>query len=274
MANDCLYRFALAYLGLEATDPPAAKKKEKQTRREWNGIVKLFHQRRQRRLQSKSKKQHCSAQATVAVPQSSATAPQQPTDGQAQQPPAIYIDDEPAAELLTPTQIWRDRLRRSNSVLSSTNLLAKSAARTAAEVAECQVAIGEKRHEEGPVEVEPYDHNADAGAAGRLVGPTNADEEMLQQHQQEPDTFDICSPYISPVYGDMRGFPPLLISAGTKPRLLLALRMGVHQPGSRAGDVEPLLGDIMRYYHKAVDAGVEAEMDLGKNMNHDYQVLH
>jgi hypothetical protein len=218
MANDCLYRFALAYLGLEATDPPAAKKKEKQTRREWNGIVKLFHQRRQRRLQSKSKKQHCSAQATVAVPQSSATAPQQPTDGQAQQPPAIYIDDEPAAELLTPTQIWRDRLRRSNSVLSSTNLLAKSAARSAAEVAECQIAIGEKRYEEGPVEVEADDHNADAGAEGRLVGPTNAAEAMRQKrHQQEPDTFDICSPYISPVYGDMRGFPPLLISAGTKP---------------------------------------------------------
>jgi hypothetical protein len=216
MANDCWYRFALAYLGLEATDPPAAKKKEKQTRREWNGIVKLFHQRKQRRLQSKSKKQHGSTQATVAVPHSSTTTPQQP--------PVIYVDGEPAAELLTPTQIWRDRLRRSNSVLSSTNLLAKSAARTAAEVAECQVAIGEKRHEEGPVEVEPYDHNADAGAAGRLVGPTNADEEMPQQHQQEPDTFDICSPYISPVYGDMRGFPPLLISAGTKPRLLV-LRM-------------------------------------------------
>ena len=220
MANGCWYRFALAYLGLEATDPPAAKKKEKQTRREWNGIVKLFHQRKQRRLQSKSKKKHGSAQATVAVPQSSTTTPQPP--------PVIYVDDEPAAGLLTPTQIWRDRLRRSNSVLSSTNLLAKSAARTAAAVAECQVAIGEKRHEEGTVEVEAYDHNADAGAAGRLVGPTtNADEETpQQQYQQEPDTFDICSPYISPVYGDMRGFPPLLISAGTKPRiLLLVLRM-------------------------------------------------
>jgi hypothetical protein len=35
--------------------------------------------------------------------------------------------------------------------------------------------------------------------------------------------------------------------------------------------VEPLLGDIMQYYQKCLSAGVDASLDLGKNMNHDYQ---
>jgi hypothetical protein len=240
---------------LEATNPEEAKKKEKETRKEYNGIVKLFHKRkasRRQRLMAKKNK-HGSTSTEQDATSTTTTAPQ--LDMNHHTPPAIvpshYVDDEPAVVAQGTTELttamWRDRMRRNNSVLSCTNLLARSAARSALQTGEVEIAIGEKPHDVGgPVSVD-----ADAlGHVATSLTTTSAEQAEAQDQGEQADVFDICSPYISPVYGDLRGFPPLLVSAG---------------------DVEPLLGDIMRYYNKAVEVGVEAELDLGVNMNHDYQ---
>lgn len=65
-------------------------------------------------------------------------------------------------------------------------------------------------------------------------------------------TSDIKNPYISPVYGDYTGFPPLLIQNGT---------------------YEILLDDGIKVYEKAKAAGVDVKHTLYEGMSHDFQLF-
>ncbi len=59
----------------------------------------------------------------------------------------------------------------------------------------------------------------------------------------------VRNPYISPLYGDLRGLPPLFLNAGTD---------------------DELYDDAEQFYHKAKAAGVNAEFRAGEGMLHCY----
>ena len=63
---------------------------------------------------------------------------------------------------------------------------------------------------------------------------------------------DPCRPYISPLFGDLRGLPPLLIIAG---------------------DEEGGLDDSVRFADKAQAAGVDVKLIVGKGQIHCYPLL-
>jgi acetyl esterase/lipase len=63
-------------------------------------------------------------------------------------------------------------------------------------------------------------------------------------------THDLKEPLISPVYGDLRGLPPLLIQAGTR---------------------ETLLSDSVRLARRAREAGVDVTLDIWEGMWHGWQ---
>lgn len=63
---------------------------------------------------------------------------------------------------------------------------------------------------------------------------------------------DLCLPYISPLYGNLEGLPPLLIHVG--------------------GD-ETLLDDSTRFAEKAQAAGVEVTLKVGEGMFHCYPAM-
>lgn len=84
---------------------------------------------------------------------------------------------------------------------------------------------------------------------------TNADKCLAP-----PDSWHACArhyaagqdmghPWISPLYGDLAGLPPLLIYAGEN---------------------ETLLDDSKRFAQKAQSAGVEARLEIGRGMCHCY----
>ncbi len=60
---------------------------------------------------------------------------------------------------------------------------------------------------------------------------------------------DRRSPYLSPVFADLSGLPPILLLAG---------------------EDELLLDDAMRVHHAAVAAGTKARVHIGKGMQHDW----
>lgn len=62
---------------------------------------------------------------------------------------------------------------------------------------------------------------------------------------------DAGQPWISPLYGDLQGLPPLFISAG---------------------DQEILLDDAKRFAEKAQQAGVEVTLNIGQGLFHCYPV--
>lgn len=61
---------------------------------------------------------------------------------------------------------------------------------------------------------------------------------------------DLLQPYISPIYGDLRGLPPLLIQTGM---------------------AEVLLDDSVKFAEKASDSKVEVDLDLWEDMPHVFQ---
>jgi acetyl esterase/lipase len=63
---------------------------------------------------------------------------------------------------------------------------------------------------------------------------------------------DPCHPYISPLYGDLHGLPPLLITVG---------------------DDESALDDSVRFAEKAKAANVEVRLIVGKGLVHCYPLL-
>lgn len=63
---------------------------------------------------------------------------------------------------------------------------------------------------------------------------------------------DPCNPWISPLYGDMRGLPPILI---------------------QVGDHEILLDDAVGFAEKARDAGVDITLHVWEDMVHCFPLL-
>jgi len=62
---------------------------------------------------------------------------------------------------------------------------------------------------------------------------------------------DPRAPLASPIYGDLRGLPPLLMQVGSH---------------------ELLLSDVERFAEKAKAAGVEVTLEVWPEMQHDWQV--
>ena len=58
---------------------------------------------------------------------------------------------------------------------------------------------------------------------------------------------DLKDPLLSPIYGDMRGFPPAILTTGTR---------------------DLLLSNTVRTHRKLKDAGVEAELNVFEAMSH------
>jgi acetyl esterase/lipase len=77
------------------------------------------------------------------------------------------------------------------------------------------------------------------------VGPNALIEEYVGVH-------DVREPYISPLYADLRGLPPLLI---------------------HVGDHEVLLDDSVRLGERAVAAGVDARTVVWPGMMHVFQMF-
>lgn len=69
-----------------------------------------------------------------------------------------------------------------------------------------------------------------------------------EYYVQDNDYFD---PWISPLYGDLKGLPPVKIYAGGH---------------------EVMMDDSVRYYEKAKKAGVEAELTIGEKLFHCYPI--
>jgi len=81
----------------------------------------------------------------------------------------------------------------------------------------------------------------------------SGDSEQLEEEEalaREINRSSIYSPYISPIYGDLVGLPPMLITGG---------------------DEEPLWGDIQKLVHKGREQGLEVDLMAGHQMNHDFQ---
>ena len=65
-------------------------------------------------------------------------------------------------------------------------------------------------------------------------------------------TGDLRNPLAAPLYGDLRGLPPLLIQVGSR---------------------ETLLDDAVRIADKAKKAGVEVELDVWNGQIHVFQIF-
>ncbi len=63
---------------------------------------------------------------------------------------------------------------------------------------------------------------------------------------------DLNNPFISPLFGDLKGLPPIFINAG---------------------DADELFDDGRKFYEKALDEGVEIKFRQGKDMVHCYPLL-
>lgn len=82
--------------------------------------------------------------------------------------------------------------------------------------------------------------------AHRCLAPANS---WLACRKHYAGENDLTLPYISPLYGDLSGLPPLYISAGGH---------------------ETLLSDSMRFAEKAHEAGVDATLSIGEGLFHCY----
>jgi acetyl esterase/lipase len=74
-------------------------------------------------------------------------------------------------------------------------------------------------------------------------------EQMAKTYLGEGNVRD---PLAAPLYGDLRGLPPLLIQVGSR---------------------ETLLDDAVRIADKAKKAGVEVELDVWKGQIHVWQIF-
>jgi acetyl esterase/lipase len=101
--------------------------------------------------------------------------------------------------------------------------------------------------------INAYLGNDDDAAAAAATGKKSKANAKATTPKQGSEETDVLSPYISPLYGDMHGLPPVMLTAGGE---------------------EPLLADIRALHAKCVEAGLEVELDVGEHMNHAYQVFH
>jgi acetyl esterase/lipase len=77
---------------------------------------------------------------------------------------------------------------------------------------------------------------------------------------------DLKDPYLSPIYGDFKGFPPAILTTGTRD-LLLSSTVRVHRKLRQAG-VEAVLqvfeGQSHAQYNSATPEGKEAYEEIQK----------
>jgi len=95
------------------------------------------------------------------------------------------------------------------------------------------------------------------------VGDSFVTNAMLDNVLVSPDGFcddgakvyaaghDLKDPMLSPVYGDMRGFPPTILTTGTR---------------------DLLLSNTVRVHRKLRDAGVEAYLQVGEGQSHAHYI--
>jgi monoterpene epsilon-lactone hydrolase len=86
---------------------------------------------------------------------------------------------------------------------------------------------------------------------------TNAKKDFMLDPRKERKSVDIylrgtdpCAPLASPLYADLRGFPPLLLQVGSD---------------------ECLLSDSTRFAERAKTAGVEVSLEVWEAMQHEWQ---
>jgi monoterpene epsilon-lactone hydrolase len=84
--------------------------------------------------------------------------------------------------------------------------------------------------------------------AGKCLSPPGAWTAFSKHYVRDNDP---CTPWISPLYGDLQGLPPILIFVG--------------------GD-EILLDDSVRFVEKSKEAGVDATLKVGEGMFHCFPV--
>ncbi len=82
-----------------------------------------------------------------------------------------------------------------------------------------------------------------------MVDPEGMDEVCCKYYVGDNDP---CLPWISPLYGDLHGLPPLLITVGT---------------------AENGLNDSVRFAEKAKAAGVDVTLRVGEGMVHCYPLF-
>lgn len=86
-----------------------------------------------------------------------------------------------------------------------------------------------------------------------LLGTTGAKiGEVIFKPDFYIDKKDYKKPYVSPVYGNYKGFPDLLLQAGS---------------------VELLLGDVQGVANAAKEAGVNCQFTVYEGMSHDFQLF-
>jgi acetyl esterase/lipase len=67
------------------------------------------------------------------------------------------------------------------------------------------------------------------------------------------ENIDIRNPFVSPLYGEVKTLPPMLIQAGTS---------------------ELLLSDIRKFYTKCIEKHVKVQYEEYKNMFHVFPLMH
>jgi epsilon-lactone hydrolase len=84
-----------------------------------------------------------------------------------------------------------------------------------------------------------------------VVDPLIAAEYLQQCAVQYRGSYDARDPIASPLFGDLKGLPPLLIQVGTDERLL---------------------DDSRQYADRAAKAGVPVELQVFEGMHHVFQL--
>jgi acetyl esterase/lipase len=98
----------------------------------------------------------------------------------------------------------------------------------------------------------------DLEATGDSMASKDSEDPMVHKNMVEQmaktyvPTGDFRNPLAAPLYGDLRGFPPLLIQVGSR---------------------ETLLDDAVRMADKAKKAGVEVELDVWNGQIHVWQIF-
>ncbi|MBS1683281.1 MAG: alpha/beta hydrolase [Bacteroidetes bacterium] len=95
-------------------------------------------------------------------------------------------------------------------------------------------------------------HSGDSFAAHDKIEPMLIAEAMPHWAENYMGNADLSNPYASPLFGDLRGLPPIYIQVGT---------------------AELLLDDSLRFAAKAKEAGVDVSIDVYQGFFHVFQAF-
>jgi acetyl esterase/lipase len=102
------------------------------------------------------------------------------------------------------------------------------------------------------VSISPNTDMALTGKPNRVKGGIEPERMAVYCSKYYVGNQDPCHPYISPLFGDLRGLPPLLLTVG---------------------DEESALDDSLRFAEKAKATGVDVQLIVGKGQVHCYPML-